>query len=247
MAFDFPSSPAEGAIYAPPGGPQYQFTSGVWKQVAATGEVLNIVRTVITTSQSYNKPEGLKFLEVICVGAGGGSVSIASQAASNVRTSSGGGGGGTTIQLYAAADLAASESITIGVGTVQAAGGATLFKGLSGGGGNPGTVTTSTTTATAVFTNGGSGGGGSGGTINMAGGRGEAGASCPSGILVGYAGGGGGTFFAGSIAGRYVSTENAVGGNIPGGGATGCAARNAEGAANGAAGGNGRVYLTEYF
>jgi hypothetical protein len=43
---DFPSSPTEGQIYAPPGGPRYQWNSPVWDVVgspidAATGTTLN--------------------------------------------------------------------------------------------------------------------------------------------------------------------------------------------------------------
>jgi hypothetical protein len=248
MAFDFPSSPAEGAIYAPPGGPQYQFSGGVWKQVAATGEVLNIVQTVITTSQPYVKPAGLKFLEVTVIGAGGGVPALANQAASNVRTGSGGGGGGTAIKLYPASALAASESITVGAAAVSGNGGASIFKSQSGGGGFSGAASGSTTIALgASFANGGPGGAAGGGDVNISGGSGEGGVACAHGTLSGYRGGGGASFLALTSPGRYVSTVDGSTGITPGGGAMGASARNNEGAVAGAAGGEGRVILKEYF
>jgi hypothetical protein len=217
--FDFPSSPAEGAIYAPPGGPQYQFSGGVWKQVAATG------------------------------GAGGGVIAIGDQAANTIRVGAGGGGGGAAIRLYAASELAASESITIGAGTVGGTGGTSIFKGLTASGGIVGGVTASilNTVPPTTSSSGGNGGTGAGGQINLSGGRGETGVANAHTIFVGYGGGGGGSYLAPPQSGLYVTQADGGVGYFPGGGARGATARNASGVAAGAAGGAGMVILKEYF
>ena len=41
MAFDFPSSPTEGAVYTPAGGPTYTYTSGIWRVLPPAGNALS--------------------------------------------------------------------------------------------------------------------------------------------------------------------------------------------------------------
>jgi hypothetical protein len=57
MSFDFPASPADGTIYAPPGGPQYQYSGGAWRVASssvpiATAEARNrVVNPAMQISQ----------------------------------------------------------------------------------------------------------------------------------------------------------------------------------------------------
>lgn len=47
MSFDFPASPADGTIYAPPTGPQYQFTGGAWRVASSS--------VPVATAQARNR------------------------------------------------------------------------------------------------------------------------------------------------------------------------------------------------
>jgi hypothetical protein len=176
MAFDFPSSPAEGAIYAPPGGPQYQFSGGVWKQVAATGEVLRMVTTIITSSGTYTKPAGLKFAEFECVGGGGGGGGAPATAAGQIGGGGGGGGGSYGYIKWDADQLPASFSYTIGAAGLGAA-------GVAGGTGGS-TILSGPTTCTAAGGVGGTNGVGTTAVVNYGGMSGGA----ASGFLVNVTG-----------------------------------------------------------
>jgi len=249
MAFDFPNAPAEGAIYSPPGGPQYQFTSGVWKQVAATGEVLNIVQTVITSSQTYTKPAGLKFLEVTVIGGGGGVPGAPLTPAGNASASTGAGGGGAASKLFAGADVPASVSMTVGApgnGT-PTSGGSSIFAGLTGGGGNVGSQIAASTVW--GYAGGAAGGVGSGGDMNVPGGTASMGGRyVSSGVLVGEGGAGGGSLYAPALPSvQFNATINPANGIFPGGGARGACNGASQAATIGASGGAGCIILKEYF
>lgn len=66
MAYDFPTSPAVGTLFAPPGGPTWRWSGSVWSQIAPSGLVpeapldwhiyarQNALWTPIDTAQRYN-------------------------------------------------------------------------------------------------------------------------------------------------------------------------------------------------
>lgn len=51
MAFDFPASPSDGAVYTPAGGPSYTYTNGVWR-------VLPVAQTAMSTASISDTPPG---------------------------------------------------------------------------------------------------------------------------------------------------------------------------------------------
>jgi hypothetical protein len=209
----------------------------------------NIVTTVLTTSGTYTKPAGLKFLEVTVIGGGGGAMSQINSSAANSIAIGGSGGGAAARKLYAASALAASEVYTVGAaGAIGAAGGTTTFKGLSAGGGSAGASTSNGSTPAYALQ--GLGGTASGGDLNLVGGNGEYGVRCCHGNAVQtYGGGGGGNLLCTPQTGVYSAGSFRAGltGFFPGGGAAGGASGNATGAIGGALGGAGAIILKEYF
>lgn len=129
---------------------------------------VGIVEKFITTTQTWTKPAGLKYLEVIGQGAGGGGAHAAPTSAGQFSVGGGGGAGGHGIKLFAAVDLPASVVITIGaIGAGGASGSTSSFGALAtvnGGsvGGQSGLVTGTASGSGAA----GGGGGSSGWTIN---------------------------------------------------------------------------------
>lgn len=227
--------------------------SSQWVQINVPNSVnslTNIVQTMVMTSGSYAKPNGLKFLEVTCVGGGGGSASSVSTPAGVSAAGAGGAGGGTCVKLYKASDLAATEAYTIGSGgAISADGGSSTFKGQTaiGGGGAPAAIASGSTFLASGKSTGGAA---SGGDININGGDGENGMRCPHGnASLFYAGGGGGSFFAGMTVGAYGgSTVASLVGRFPGGGARGTGNGPSQGAtASGGVGAAGVIILKEYF
>lgn len=79
------------------------------------------VVTLKTTSGTYTKPAGLKYLLVEGVSAGGGSSGANATAAGQGSCSAGAGGGAWGMRLFAASELAASVPYTIGAGGVGTA------------------------------------------------------------------------------------------------------------------------------
>jgi hypothetical protein len=211
--------------------------------------ITTVTLTVQTTSGNYVKSANLKFLEVICIGGGGGTVNLTQAPASQNITGSGGGAGGVSVQLYAASALAASEAYAVAAAgpTGGGTGGTSTFKSQSAGGGIGGG--SSGAGGTASFVGGGAGGSASGGLINSPGEQGEAGVRCAHGLAAfGYAGAGGGNMYATRVAAAYSSgVNNGVAGNGWGGGARGSLNGGNAGASNGAAGGAGAIIFREYF
>lgn len=82
-----------------------------------------------TASGTWTKPSGANFVLVELWGpggGGGGGSAITDTAAPNTSRGGGGGGGGFYIKkLYAAAELGATEAVTVGAGGVGGAGGST--------------------------------------------------------------------------------------------------------------------------
>jgi hypothetical protein len=221
-------------------------------QATAGGAVVKVQRTVLTTSGTYTKPAGLKFLEVTAIGGGGGSFSTAAASAAQSAASGGGAGGSVAIKLYAAAGLAATESYVIGAagagGAAATAGGNTTFKGLTGSGGGAGAVNTGSR-GTITLSAGGVAVAATGGDINVFGGDGGQGlAAGYNNAGVGETGVGGSSLYAGGYQSIAYSLPTAGrAGHFPGGGAAGACTGNAGAAAAGAAGGAGAIILVEYF
>lgn len=174
--------------------------SGTWR---LTGESPDL--KVITSSGSYNKPDGLKFIEVIVIGAGGGG----GGASAGNNNAVGGSGGGTSIKRILASALSASETLTIGSG---GNGG-----DVSGTDGSPGGTSSFGTHCSATGGNGGPGatstiqkgslpaGIGSGGDIDFSGS-----AARGVGVDSSISGGGGGSFYGGMSRDLNGGTVNAA-------------------------------------
>jgi hypothetical protein len=125
---------------------------------------------VFTSSGTWTKPAGAQFVMVELWGAGGGGGSGARWASGfDPRGGGGGGGGAYGFRVFQAADLGATESVTIGAGGT---GGAAVT--VNDTGGNFGTVGGNTTFGALLTMYGGSPGGagtaGSGGEGGSGGG-----------------------------------------------------------------------------
>lgn len=153
-----------------------------------------------TTTSTWNKPAGAKWIQVITIGGGGGGGG--GNNSSNGNGGSGGGGGGKQSMFYPASIIGNTESVAVGAGgTAQVAGSPSSFgnwqKSGGGGAGAQGGATAATggTGGMGAFigqaanldsTGGGAGGGTSGsgggaGYTNGAGGGGSGGGSSSSG------------------------------------------------------------------
>lgn len=89
-------------------------------------------KVVITSSQTWTVPEGVEFIDVFLVGAGGGAKVNYNEVLSN----QGGGGGGYTKTIKnIAVNPGSKHSVTIGAGVVGEAGGTTRFDNHSANGG----------------------------------------------------------------------------------------------------------------
>jgi hypothetical protein len=198
---------------------------------SAANSIGSSAREVFTTTGTWTKRQGATTVEVVCIGGGGGGGSGRRGAAGSNRFGGGGGGGGSFGRtLLDAAQLGASESVTVGAGGAGAPainvddtdgidgaeGGATSFGAwLTAPGGRPGRGG-----AAAARCNGESAGGGAG----FAGGDGGASSvTSPAGRgsnLGGTSGGGAG----GGISARDVPQAGGEGAasahaNVTGGGA----------------------------
>lgn len=254
VAFDFPSSPIPGQIYAPAGGPIYTFQPPVWL-LRSMLPISRVQSKLILVSETYVKPAGLLYLYAIAIGGGGGSAGLQATLANQSNGASGGGGASMIVKLYDGTVFPDSVAATIGSGGAAGPGGGaggdggtTLFHDLIAGGGGGGQATGAGGTFTVAGS--GAGGVGSGGNIlNQNGGRGEYGARC---IHLStdnaYGGGGGGNsmtpFRVGKISQGLWLGENGV---TPGGGALGGATGQGFGAQAGRTGGAGRIFLWEYY
>jgi len=104
------------------------------------------VLQIYTTDGTWTKPAGLTKVRVWGCGAGGGSPDCTA-AASQIEVSSGGAGGSFGYKEILAASLAATETVTVGVGVSKADGEATSFGAhMTIGGGGVGVVLASGTT-----------------------------------------------------------------------------------------------------
>lgn len=215
----------------------------------------NMNQTIFTSSGTYTKPAGLRYLRVEGVGPGGGGAQSVTPAANQWAAASGAGAGAYGMRLFAASELAASTPYTIGAAgtggavTTGGTGGTSEFgSGLNCtlGGGVGATRSASVAVPTQVV--GGVGGApGSGWTIGV---NGEIGRTSVAGIAgsLSLRGRGGVTRF-GSAPSEDTYFGNA-GGSSPvgyGGGAGGQVTYNSTAGSSAPAGGPAMFILTEYF
>ena len=145
-----------------------------------------------TLTYTWDKPENIKYIQVICVGAGGGGGGGRSQNSGRVTGGSGGGGGAIAWGFFDRRDLTQS-SYTISVGRGGAGGVASVLNVN----GNPGTSGQYTTFGeTLVSASGGSGGTLGSSNIARAGGPGGLATSCLPGPGFAIPGGTGGAIIA---------------------------------------------------
>src|SRR5208337_4177486 len=213
---------------------------------AGTGATFQVTWAAI--AQTYTPTSGISTVDVYACGPGGSGGGGALQAASTVASGASGGGGGSCIPAtLTAAQIGASQNVTVGLPGIQGApatsnstaGGnagtaiatnfGTLVSGIIGGAGEGGQLAAvSVGGGGAGYTSGiaGASGGGAGTICGAAGGSGAGGGSpnCPNGGAGGGGGGGGGAAWNGG-------SSAAGAGGASGGGLTSASAT--------AAGGNG--------
>ena len=209
---------------------------------------------VFAASDTWNKPDGIRAAMVEVVGGGGGSGGVALTGASQASASPGAGGGGYSRKLIQAADLGATEVVTIGAGGTGGAAGAN--NGVAGGTSSFGSHCSATGGSLSLGASavtppiltgvGGAGGSGVGGDVNIQGSRG--------GFCIAFAGSvaranGGSSHLSGTEPGGSTSSGvDGAAGETYGGGAHGAAnAQNQVAGRPGAAGASGVVIVTTYF
>lgn len=205
----------------------------------ATTTVINFY----TSSSTWTKPAGLKYIIVEVVGGGGGGGGNTT----NTFGSGGGGGGGYSREIISAATASTTEAVTVGnagaagtgVGGAGGTGGTSSFGNtpyLQATGGVGGAADGGGGTATSK---GGLGGIGSNGTINTAGGAGTGAGNANE-----PAGSGGGSTYGGGGEGRNTNGAG-IDGQLCGGGGGG--AWSTGGDQTGGVGAKGCVIVTEYY
>jgi len=236
--------------------------SGNWRvvQYSSTSNlaVVSITRQTFTSSGTYTPHAGMLYCLVRLQAPGGGSGGVAAGNSTGLGATAGGGAGGYGERLLTAAQVGASQTVTIGAqGTAGASGanaggpgGTTSFGTLlsaTGGGGSAGL----TPAAATNVANGGAAGTATNSDINIqsqAGGYGWSGASNTS---IAYGGDGPGSpIFGGAVRSKPIVTSGnsqpgVAGGNY-GAGAAGASSYGTAGAQAGGAGGPGIVDIIEF-
>lgn len=210
--------------------------------------------TAFTSSNTWTKLTGLKFVivEVVGAGGGGGGAASASGAASG---GGGGGGGGYSLKKILVGSLGSTETVTVGAGgtagagtpTTGGVGGTSSFGSHCSATGGAGGGANASGSADLPGGTSGAGGVGSGGDLNVTGSAGRMGLRF--GIAANAVGGGGGdSRWGGGANNNNAASGTAAGsaGGLYGGGASGGA--DTDGAAKaGGVGGAGLVIVHEYF
>jgi hypothetical protein len=215
-------------------------------------DVDSVTVTSFTDNGTWTKSNyaGLTFTQIIATGAGGGGGGADSPDLTNETIGGGGGAGGTAIEMIAAANLNATETIfastTGGAGGINTGGTGTTggwasfgshATGTGGVGGIGSAVNATGCAADGAIGEGGSGGSAQGGDLNIAGGAGSVG-SCLAELTNG--GTGGASYWGGGGLGAVdPGADSCVAGSTgaaygSGGGGAAC-----EDATAGATGGNG--------
>lgn len=197
--------------------------------------IKSITKQVFTANGTYTPTSGMVYCIVEGVGGGGGG-----GGSNNTNSGGGGGGGGYFREIYSAATIGASQTVTIGA--AGTAGQSASVAGGSGGDGGSGGTTSFGALASAT---GGGGGGNGANKLGGAGGTGSGGDINITGSAGGYpsagavSGNGGNSYFGGG--GRAVNNSaGGAGGNYGGGGA------GADDDFAGGAGAAGVIFITEY-
>jgi hypothetical protein len=253
---DFPNSPTVGQIFSAPNG-TFKWDGTKWAPVSGVGTPAPKLQQ-FTASGTYTPTAGMVYCLIECVGGGGGSGGIAGTAA-GINGSGGGGGGAYSRKIATAAQIGASQTVTIGAGGT--AGAAGNNNGGNGGTTSVGTLCTapggsfsSGRTGITGFSFGGAGGvagtadfslaGGAGGTAFYASGTGN------TTIFAGNYGGPAAMGFSGmalTIPNTPGNGAPGVAGIIYGGGASGAFYNQVAANLAGAAGAPGIVIITEFF
>lgn len=213
-----------------------------------------------TSSGTYTKPAGLVFAIIKVQAGGGGGGGVPATSSTQGSCGGGGGGGGYAEAKIDAADIGATETVTIGAGgagstgangaaggtsSITVTGGSTL-QATGGGGGRASTATTAI-----ILVEGAAPGVGSNGDLNISGGGGAFGWASGNGATI-YAGGGaGGSAVMGgggrSKVGNIISAAGVDAGNYGGGGSGAYGINTAPLTAPGGDGGDGVIEVWEYF
>jgi hypothetical protein len=194
---------------------------------------------VFTSSGTWDKPDGAKLIDVICIGGGGGGGSGRMGASGSTRASaSGGGGGGYSRALLSASAVGSSETITVGTGGTGGAavttnstngnagsdGGDSSFgahlraAGGRGGGGSSTATQAAVAGGQGLLSDGGASGGGGSGTPGAQSKFGGGGGGAGGGVNSSNANNAGGTGGAGpSMRGTPLSGGTAGAGSTTGG------------------------------
>lgn len=222
---------------------------GTGQDLSSSQIITQIVKQTFTASGTYTPTSGMKYCIIKAVGGGGGGGGSANSSGSGAGA--GGGSGGYSEHLATAADIGASQTVTIGT---AGAGGATgnnsggnggdtsvgiicVAKGGGGGGGNAGN-----TGATA-------GTGGTAGTGNIINAPGSPGKCGGGGTIATYSAGGaegGHSILGGNAAGVIGQNNGAAATANTGGGGSGGFSTSSGGTAAGGAGGTGYVVIIEF-
>lgn len=223
---------------------------------AAMGVVGEIKTKVFTSSGTYTPTSGMLYADVIAVGGGGGGGGCSTTTSTEASAAGGGGGGASVRKIFTAAQIGASQTVTIGSGGTGGVGSGAIGQGngtsggnttfgslLTANGGSYGTGGTSSSSSTG--SPGGDGGAGSGGDLNTNGQTGSWGlVAVGGGGYMAISGAGGNTLYGhGGASTAGYDGDNGKGYGGGGGGAANYASRPAR---TGGSGASGLVYIVEY-
>src|SRR5690606_16268416 len=229
-------------------------SDGFVSLVSGSGDIASVNIQTFTSNGTYTPTSGMVYCVIEVVGGGGGG-GASTTAAGQASAGSGGCAGGYSRGVFTAADIGASQSVTVGAGGASASAGNTTSVGstlIQATGGGPG-MTVSSAFMAQVGVGGSTGGVGSLGDVNLTGG--EGGAACiivdTSVDFLGKGGHGGVTVFGGAAVQSYVvtsgiTTSTGRAGQAPGAGGSGGASIYGSADAAGGAGADGIVIITEY-
>ena len=238
-------------------------SGNIWQSGLVTTGESNLFRPpvalqVFTSSGTYTPTSGMAVCLVISTGGGGGGGGADCSDTTAVAIGGGGGGGATCIELFTAAQIGASQTVTIGAaGTAGAntggdggAGGNTTFGSLhTAGGGAGGDGILNGDGSSAAIGNNVAGGTATGGLINLPGGKGQSGFYDDSSFTT-TGGAGGGSFWMGinwsNRQTAFPGSQAGANGAGPGQGGGGACAEDTTTGAAGGTGSAGFVLVIEF-